>query len=153
MTSNNITIAIGADHRGYSLKEKIKKELDVAGATIQWIDVGTHAETRTDYPIYAVAAVEKIKAGEAALGLLICGSGVGMAVAANRYPGIYAALVWNKEVARVAKQDDHTNVLVLPSDFVTPDTALSMVHAWLSATPKEGRYAKRIAMIDAIEVN
>lgn len=151
MTSNKKRIAIGADHRGYQLKEFLKQKVTIPGTLIDWVDVGAFDDQRSDYPEFAIAVAKAMQEQKADQGLLICGTGVGMAVAANRFHGIYAALVWNKTIARMAKEDDHTNVLVLPSDFISADEALAMVHAWVTAQPKEGRYEKRIAMIDAID--
>ena len=79
---------------------------------------------------------------------MLCATGVGMAIAANRFPNIYAGLAWNEEIARLSKEDDNVNVLVLPSDFVSNEQMIAMTRAWLSAQFNEGRYAKRIAMID-----
>jgi ribose 5-phosphate isomerase B len=86
--------------------------------------------------------------GHAQQGILLCGTGVGMAITANRFPGVYAGLVWNEEIARLAKEDDKVNILVLPADFVSLDQLVAMVKAWQTAQFNEGRYAKRIAMID-----
>jgi ribose 5-phosphate isomerase B len=141
-------IAIGADHRGYRYKASLINRFTIEGHTINWIDVGTYDETRTDYPEFAKSVCEKIEAGEAQCGILICGTGIGMAVVANRYKGIYAGVVWNDQIAKRAKEDDNVNVLVIPSDYVTEDDLHDMVHAWLNASFRGGRYEKRISMID-----
>lgn len=141
-------IAIGADHRGYRYKASLMNRFAIDGYSITWIDVGTYNETRTDYPEYAKAVCEKIEEGEAQCGILLCGTGIGMAVVANRYKGIYAGVVWNEQVARLSKEDDNVNVLVIPADFVTEDEMHDMVHAWLTASFFEGRYQKRLSMID-----
>jgi ribose 5-phosphate isomerase B len=141
-------IVIGADHRGFRYKTSLINRFMIEGHTINWIDVGTYDETRTDYPEYARLACEKIESGQAQCGILICGTGGGMAIVANRYKGIYAAVVWNDQVAKLSKEYDNVNVLVIPADFVTEDEMHSMVHAWLSASFLEGRYQKRISMID-----
>lgn len=137
-------IAIGADHNGFQAKEYLKQAL----ADMEWLDMGTSNEERTDYPIFAKKVSEAILNGEAQQGILLCGTGVGMAIVANRFSGIYAGLVWNEEVARLAKEDDNVNVLVLPADFLSHEQMDAMVRAWLSAQFNEGRYAERIAMID-----
>lgn len=116
--------------------------------SIQWIDVGTYDETRTNYPLFARSVCEKMKNGETQHGILICGSGIGMAIAANRYKGIYAGVVWNDHIAKVSKEDDNVNVLVIPADFVTEEEMHTMVHAWLTARFLEGQYQKRLSMID-----
>lgn len=141
-------IAIGADHRGYRYKISLMNRFKMEGHTIEWIDVGTYDDTRTDYPEFAKSVCEKIEQGEAQCGILICGTGAGMAIVANRYKGIYAAVVWNDQIAQQSKEYDNVNVLVIPADFVTEEEAHGMVHAWLNASFKEGRYQKRISMID-----
>lgn len=143
-----MNIAIGADHRGYEYKEFIKQNIKVPGHDINWIDVGTHNTERTDYPIFSQAVVEKVKSGAADCGILLCGSGIGMAITANRTPGIYASLAWNKEVARMSKEHTNVNVLVLPSDFIGKDELQEIISTWLGSTFQQGRYQERLAMID-----
>lgn len=151
MTLNKKRIVIGADHRGYQLKERLKELLSVPRLSIEWVDVGAFDEQRSDYPEFAISAAKTLRKNKADVGVLICGTGIGMAVAANRFAGIYAALVWNVATARLAKEDDHANVLVLPSDFIDAQQAVKMVEAWLMAQCKKGRYEERVAMIDAID--
>lgn len=137
-------ITIGADHRGFQLKTKIIEYFD----HYEWLDVGTYSEQRTDYPIYAKRVCQDIKQEGAQRGILLCGSGIGACIAANRNKGIYAALCWNPEVARMAVEDDGANVLVLPADFVSPEQAFAIVQAWLKAEFKGGIYQRRLDMID-----
>ncbi len=137
-------ISIGADHRGFLLKQAIIKRL----LDISWLDVGTDSTARTDYPIYAQRVCRDLTEKKADLGILICGSGVGICIAANRYKGIYAALCWNSDVARMAKEDDGANVLVLPADFISEQEAFAIINAWLKASFKAGVYQKRLALID-----
>lgn len=137
-------ISIGSDHRGFILKQKIIENL----STITWIDAGADSEDRTDYPIYSKKVCENILSKRATLGILICGSGVGMAIAANRHRGIYAANCWSKEVAALARQHDGINVLVLPADFVDLPKALEIIKFWLGSEFKGGRYQDRLEMID-----
>jgi ribose 5-phosphate isomerase B len=143
-----VTIAIGADHRGFILKKyllSLERNLHIR---IAWHDVGTYDEDRTDYPIYAQRVSLELIEKRAELGVLICGSGVGIAIAANRFKHIFAAVAWNVEVATSAKTDDGCNVLVLPADFINEQGAVQMVIAWLHATFKRGIYKERIDMID-----
>lgn len=147
-----ICIAIGADHRGFVLKQFLIDNVRYEGHSLDWIDVGAYDEKRSDYPEFALPVVNHILNKNAHYGLLLCGSGNGMVIVANRFPKIYAGLAWNQEIARLCKEDDKVNVLVLPADFIDFDQALSMVHAWLHADFKHDRYEKRIAMIDAIKV-
>ena len=154
---DSIKIAIGSDHRGYKLKEFLQADLIYHMENIEILDVGTHTQERTDYPISAKAAVAAIKNGQAEFGILICGSGVGAAIVANRFPGIYAGVAWNWQVAKAAKEDDNINVLVLPADFVDKDEATKIVLTWLTSDFKgdnsDGQvYANRIKMIDDIKI-
>ena len=139
-------ISIGSDHRGYDLKKHFRETFK----GYEWHDVGCYSLERTDYPIYAFKVCNAIKNGEAHVGVLICGSGVGMAIAANRFKEIYAALCCNKKMARVAREDDGTNVLVIPSDFITTECATEMFRVWIEAQFKGGRYQARLDMIDEL---
>jgi ribose 5-phosphate isomerase B len=144
-----MTLALGADHRGFACKEFIKSQQSLGSFVLQWLDTGTFSQERTDYPIYAHMVVSAIITGKAHLGILLCGSGAGMAIAANRTPGIYAAVAWNVDVARAMRADDHVNVLVLPTDYISQEQAVAIVTAWLTTPCKPGRYSDRLAMIDA----
>lgn len=137
-------IAIGTDHRGFAHKEFIKQHM----RDIEWVDVGTHSEERTDYPIFADKVVQLMLNNTVQAGVLLCASGSGMAIAANRHKHIYAAVAWNVEIARLCKQEDNANILVLPSDFVSCDDSVEMIQQWLALEFKGGRYAERIKMID-----
>lgn len=145
------TIAIGADHRGYQLKQYLMSQFKHATIIINWVDVGASNEERSDYPEFAIKVCNAMQQGKADAGVLICGTGVGMAITANRFAKIYAALAWNEEVAQLAKEDDNANVLVLPSDFVSNEQALAIFDAWFCAEFKNGRYQQRIALIDSIK--
>lgn len=142
-----MNIAIGADHRGFAYKEFIKKQFPA----IEWHDVGADSAERSDYPAFSTLVCDLILQGKVQAGVLICGSGVGMAIAANRYKNIYAGVVWNEQVACVGKEDDNVNVLVIPSDFVTQEMAVACIKAWMGASFKHGRYQERIDMIDQIK--
>lgn len=137
-------MAIGADHRGFLHKEFIKKHMH----DIDWVDVGTDNQERTDYPIFSDKVIALMHAGIIDRAILLCGTGCGMAIAANRYKNIYAAVAWNAEIARRCKQEDNTNILVLPCDFISHDDAIVIISEWLAQEFKAGRYAQRIAMID-----
>lgn len=143
-------IVIATDHRGFALKEWIKQQVAIANEPVSWIDVGCFTAERCDYPPFAVQACEYLIQKKASCAILLCGTGIGMAIAANRFAGIYAGLVWNEEVARKSKEDDNCNVLVLPADYITQEQMLSCIRAWLTATFKGGRYQERIDMIDKI---
>jgi len=137
-------IAIGSDHRGFEHKSLIIQKIN----TISWIDVGCFSAERCDYPVFAKLIVNKIIKKEADLGILLCGSGIGMAITANRFAGIYAGLCWNSKVARAAKEDDNINILVLPSDYISHQESLEIINTWLNTQFKGGRYQARLDMID-----
>ena len=137
-------LAIGSDHRGFDLKTHLIQVFHEH----QWLDVGAFDAQRTDFPKFAFGVCQELMGGSAERGILICGSGVGMSIAANRVRGIYAALCWNVDVARLACAHDGANVLVLPSDFVSPEQAVEMIKAWLGATFLGGRYQDRLESID-----
>lgn len=139
-------IAIGADHRGYALKNAILQSLD--DGSIAWSDAGCHNEERCDYPLFAQVVAKQVQDKTVDAGILICGSGIGMSIAANRFKNIYAALVWNVDVARSSKEHDNANILILPADFATKDEAIAMVHAWQDASFLGDRYQERLSMID-----
>jgi ribose 5-phosphate isomerase B len=147
-----MNIAIGADHRGYHCKEYIKEKISSGHDQITWLDVGAASTERSDYPIFAQLACKKMLEGQAEYAVLICGSGVGMAIVANRFARIYAAVAWNEKVARLSKEHDNANVLVLPSDFISKDQAVRMVRAWSRAYFLEGRYRERLNLIDTMEI-
>lgn len=139
-----LKIAIGSDHRGFDLKQK----LITAHPEYAWLDVGCYGHERVDYPDFAHKVCTAMFTKQATHGILLCGTGVGMSIAANRYAGMYAALCWNETVAREAKEDDNANILVLPSDFVDAAQASAIIKAWLSATFKGGNYQQRIDKIE-----
>jgi ribose 5-phosphate isomerase B len=141
-------IVIGADHRGFYMKEQLKEQAIIAHKEIEWIDIGAFDDERTDYPVFAQLACEKIRTQGIGRAVLICGSGGGMAVAANRHKSIYAVVAWDEEIAALAASDDHANVLVIPADFVKHP--LCLVEAWLETEFSGDRYQKRIDMIDAL---
>lgn len=139
-------ITIGSDHRGFRLKQSLITHF----TDVDWLDVGTDNQKRTDYPVFAQLLCDHILKKHANLGILICGSGVGMAIAANRYKKIYAALCFEPEIARIAREDDGINVLVLPSDFVDEIDAIPIVKAWFEAEFKGEHYQERLDMVDLI---
>ncbi len=137
-------ITIGSDHRGYELKSEIIKHF----VDLQWIDLGTDGKDCVDYPVFAKKVCKNVLDGKSDLGILICGSGIGMSIVANRFKGIYAALCWNEDVAKSAKADDNSNVLVLPADFLLAKDAFAIIKTWLYTEFKGDRYQKRLELID-----
>ena len=118
-------IALGADHGGYKLKEEIKRYLDESG--IEYKDYGTNSEERTDYPIYAKKVAEAIQNKECDCGILVCRSGYGMTVVANKFKGIRAASIHDQESAKFAKADDDINVVTLGGDYLTINEAICII--------------------------
>ena len=142
-------IAIGADHGGYKLKEEIKRYLEEK--EIKYIDVGTYSEERTDYPIFAEKVAEKVQKKECEQGILLCRSGYGMTVVANKFKGVRAASVHDEESAKFAKADDDINVITLGGDYLTVNQAICIIRNWLAAEFKGGRYQERLDMVEDIE--
>ncbi len=144
-----LKIAIGADHRGYLHKAVIQQGATLEEKRIEWVDVGTFSQERTDYPPFAAEVARLLQKKSVDCGVLLCGSGAGMAIAANRFEKIYAALVWDEVTAYRAKEEDNANILVLAADYITPEQAVLMVIAWLNAQFLDNRYEKRIEIIDS----
>ncbi len=144
-------IAIGSDHRGFTLKSVVQT-LHVGPFghdSIAWFDVGCFSETTCDYPLYAELVAEAVQSRRVSRGLLICSTGIGMAIAVNRFAGIYGALVWNEELARFAREHNNANVLILPANYIDHSQAIAIVEAWLSASFAGGRHQRRIDEIDS----
>lgn len=135
---------IGADHRGFELKKKLQQVL----VEISWIDIGSYNTQSTDYPLIAHKAASMIQKKDFFNGILICSSGIGMAIVANRYKFVRAALVWNSDVAKQAKEHDNANILVFPADYISLECAIDCIDAWRKATFLGGKYEKRIKEID-----
>ena len=134
-------IIIGSDHGGYKLKEEIKKYLDEQG--IEYKDYGTFNEERTDYPIYAKKVAQAIQKKEADKGILVCRSGYGMVVCANKFKGIRAASISDEVSAKFAKSDDDINVITLGADYLTTNKAICIIRNWIAEEFKGGRYKER----------
>ncbi len=149
MSSFSKRIVIGSDHVGYDLKENIKAYLDDLGIACQ--DVGAFSSEPSDYPVYAGLAVRSILSGEAERGILVCGTGIGMSIAANKFPGIRAAACSEPYSAALARQHNDANVLAFGARVVGAGLARSIVEAWLKAVFEGGRHANRLKMIARIE--
>ena len=142
-------IAIGADHAGFEEKEKIKKTLD--GLGVEYTDMGTNSTESVDYPDYAQKVGEAVADGEYDRGILVCGSGPGMAIAANKVPGIRAAVAWNEEIARLSRQHNDANVLALAARYIPDEEQEKIVKAWLETGFDGGRHERRVEKIEQIE--
>lgn len=140
------SIAIGCDHAGFKLKEELKNFL--AANNIKLHDYGCYSTERADYPDHAHAVANSIEKNEYDLGILICGSGNGISMAANKHKGIRAALCWNREVAALARQHNDANILSLPARFITVEEAKACVEAFLDASFEGGRHQGRVDKIN-----
>lgn len=138
-------LAIGSDHAGFEYKEALIKILSAHGWQVA--DKGTHSLDSTDYPDYAHPVAAMVESGEAAVGILVCGSGNGVCMTANKHAGIRAALCWNEELAILARQHNNANVLCIPSRFVSIEVAIAMADAFLSTAFEGGRHEKRVNKI------
>jgi ribose 5-phosphate isomerase B len=143
-------IAVGCDHAGFPLKEPAVAELRRLGHEV--IDLGTDSTVAVDYPDFAQAVAETVMRGEADRGLLLCGSGVGASVAANKVPGVRAAVCHDTFSARQGVEDDDMNVLCLGARVIGVQLALDAIRSWLAATfSNEERHARRLAKVNALE--
>jgi ribose 5-phosphate isomerase B len=144
-----VHIAIGSDHAGYHLKETIKARLIESGAHLD--DVGTTGDESVDYPDYAAAVAGRVASGACERGLLVCGTGIGMAMAANKVHGIRAATAGDLESARLCREHNDANVLALGARIVEPDLALALVRLFLDTPFAGGRHQRRVDKIMALE--
>ena len=139
-------ILIAADHAGFELKEKLEAELKKMGYAVK--DFGTNSTESTDYADYAHPLAEKIEYGEVKRGVLLCGTGLGMAYAANRHHGVRAAVAWNADIAKLAREHNDANVLVLPARFVSDADGVAILKAWLDTPFEGGRHQRRVDKIE-----
>lgn len=142
-------IALGADHAGYEEKEKLKATLDELG--VEYDDFGTTSNESVDYPDYARKVAEGVSRGDYDQGLLVCGSGTGMAIAANKVKGVRAAVAWSPDIARLAREHNNANVLSIAARFTPDDEVKKIVKAWFDADFEGGRHERRVEKMEAIE--
>jgi ribose 5-phosphate isomerase B len=140
-----MNIAIGGDHAGFAYKQAIIEMLTAGGHKVA--DFGPSSEASVDYPDHAHPLASSVEKGENELGILICGSGNGVAITANKHQGIRAALCWLEELGSLARQHNNANVLCLPARFVDLDLAKKIVHAFLTAKFEGGRHQNRVDKI------
>jgi ribose 5-phosphate isomerase B len=140
---------MGADHAGYPVKESIRKFLEENGYSVD--DTGTWSEESVDYPDYALAVGERVVAKRSEYGILVCGSGIGISIAANKVPGIRAALAHDVVTARLSREHNDANVLALGGRIVTAEEAIAMVQVFLGTAYAGGRHQRRIDKITMIE--
>ncbi len=142
-------IALASDHAGYAEKEHLKALLNDLG--VEFEDLGTVSEDSVDYPEYARKVAEKVSHGEVEQGLLVCGSGTGMAIAANKVAGVRAAVAWTPEIARLAREHNDANVLSIGARVTPPEDIEKIVRAWFDAKFDGGRHERRVEEITKIE--
>lgn len=142
-------VAVGGDHGGYALKEQIKVHLTRLGH--RYLDMGTYSTDPVDYPDVALAVARAVRSGEARFGVLVDGAGIGSAMAANKVPGVRAALCVDVAAARNAREHNDANVLTLGAQFVKPDAVQPILETFLSVRCTEERHLRRVGKIRAIE--
>jgi len=142
-------ILIASDHAGFNLKEKLAAYLKKTGPRVK--DLGTYSQDSCDYPEFSGLLAKQISRGRAKRGILICKSGIGSSIVANRFPGVRAALCYNVKSARLSREHNDSNVLVLGSAFVNASLAKKIVRVWLNTDFQGGRHSRRLNKIKTIE--
>ena len=142
-------IAIGCDHGGIVLKPAVIKALTELGAEV--VDLGTYDESSVDYPVYGLKVAEAVASGDCDAGVLMCGTGIGISISANKVKSIRAAVVTNEFMAEMTKRHNNANIIALGGRVVTPEQAESIVKAWFTAEYEGGRHQRRLDMIADIE--
>ena len=141
-----MNVAIGSDHAGFKLKNEMLVYLLEKGVELQ--DFGPDSADSVDYPDFAHKVAESVADGDNDLGILICGSGNGVCITANKHKGIRAALAWEEEIASLARQHNNANILCVPARFVSKQKAFKIVDAWLNAEFEGGRHQNRVSKIE-----
>jgi ribose 5-phosphate isomerase B len=139
------TVAVGCDHAGFPYKHSVVQLLKNKG--IEVLDFGTGSTESVDYPDFVHPVAQHVESGEAQLGVVLCGSGNGVAMTVNKYAGIRAAVCWQEELASLARKHNDANVIALPVRFVSKDSALAMVKVFLESAFEGGRHARRVGKI------
>ena len=144
-------IAIGGDHAGFEYKQEVVKHLEEKGYEVK--DFGPYSAESCDYPDFVHPLAQSVEGQENELGILICGSGNGVALTANKYSGVRAALVWEKELAQLARQHNNANVIALPARFISLDNAIEYIDAFLTTDFEGGRHERRVEKISPQEIS
>ena len=142
-------VAIGADHAGFEVKEKIKKQLEEMNLEVE--DLGTNSNDSVDYPDFGAAVGREVASGKADEGIVVCGSGIGIAIAANKIHGVRAAQAWNEETARLAREHNNANVLSIGARVLPESEIPKIVKAWFDAKFAGGRHEMRVEKINELE--
>ena len=139
-------IAMASDHGGYQLKKIVKEHLTERGYKI--VDLGTHSEESVDYPEYGKACAEAVAGGKADVGIVCCGTGIGISIAANKVKGIRCGLCTSVEMAQLTKKHNNANMLAMGGRIISPEMAIKITDAWLDTEFEGGRHQRRIDMLD-----
>lgn len=139
-------IAVASDHGGFALKNIVKAHLIERGFKV--VDLGTDSEASVDYPVYGKACGEAVASGKADIGIVVCGTGIGISIAANKVKGIRCGLCTSVEMAKLTKQHNNANILALGGRTTAPELAVEIVDAWLDTEFEGGRHERRTAMLD-----
>ena len=139
-------IPIASDHAGFEMKQHLSAALEKMGYEVE--DIGTHSPASTDYADFAHPLADKVGTGEVKRGVLLCGTGLGMAYAANRHHGVRAAVAWSREIAELSRKHNDSNVLVLPARFVSEEDGIQILKAWLETAFEGGRHEGRVKKIE-----
>lgn len=142
-------IAIGCDHGGIVLKDAVTSTLEALGAEV--VDLGTNSTDSVDYPTYGLKVAETVASGQCDAGVVMCGTGIGISISANKVPGIRCAVVTNTYMAKLTKNHNNANIISLGGRVITPDEAKDIVTAWYTAEYEGGRHQRRLDMITDIE--
>ena len=142
-------IAVGCDHGGIVLKESVVETLKKLGAEV--IDLGCYSQESVDYPEYGEKVARAVASGQADAGVIMCGTGIGISIAANKVKGIRAAVVTNTYMAKLTKNHNNANIIALGGRVISPDEAKDIVEAWYTAEYEGGRHQRRLDMISRIE--
>ena len=139
-------IAVASDHGGFKLKEEVKAHLQ--GRGLEVLDLGTNSEESVDYPAFGKACGEAVVSGQADVGIVVCGTGIGISIAANKVKGVRCGLCTSVEMATLTKQHNNANVLALGGRTTAPELAMQIVDAWLDTDFEGGRHQRRVDMLD-----
>jgi len=145
------TVAVASDHAGFDLKEILKRDLQAAGHEV--LDLGTNSTQSVDYPDFGQALAEAVASGKASRGVLVCGTGIGISIAANRNPGIRAALVHDVTSARLSREHNDANVVAFGQRVIGAETAREALKVFLSTNFEGGRHAGRVAKLSRVAVS
>lgn len=142
-------IAVGCDHGGIVLKDSVVKTLERLGAEV--VDLGCYSTESVDYPEYGLKVANAVASGECDAGVVMCGTGIGISISANKVKGIRAAVVTNTYMAKLTKNHNNANIIALGGRVITPEEAEAIVEAWYTAEYEGGRHQRRLDMISRIE--